>query len=134
MIRTASVAGGVSGIGAATAELLKSSGYTVIANYFGNDVDAESFHRDTGIPTHDWNVADFDATQSKIAAIAKAFGPIDILINDAGITRDNMLHKMTAEQWRSVIDVDLGGCFNTCRAVIEACASAGSAGSSTSVS
>lgn len=64
-------------------------------------------------------MADFDATQSNIAAIAKAFGPIDILINDAGITRDNMLHKMTAEQWRSVIDVDLGGCFNTCRAVIE---------------
>ncbi len=119
MIRTTLVAGGVSGIGAATAELLKSSGYTVIANYFGNDADAESFHRDTGIPTHNWNVADFDATQSNIAAIAKAFGPIDILINDAGITRDNMLHKMTAEQWRSVIDVDLGGCFNTCRAVIE---------------
>ena len=98
---------------------MKSSGYTVIANYFGNDADAASFHRDTGIPTRNWDVADFDATQSNITAIAKEFGPIDILINDAGITRDSMLHKMTAEQWRSVIDVDLGGCFNTCRAVIE---------------
>ncbi len=119
MTRTALITGGVSGIGAATAKLLKSSGYTVVANYFGNDAEAANFHRDTGIPIRNWNVADFDATQTNIAAIAKEFGPIDILINDAGITRDSTLHKMTAEQWRSVIDVDLGGCFNTCRAVIE---------------
>ncbi len=119
MTRTALVTGGVSGIGAATAKLLKNSGYTVVANYFGNDAVAASFHRDTGVPTRNWNVADFDATQSNITAIAEEFGPIDILINDAGITRDSTLHKMTAEQWRSVIDVDLGGCFNTCRAVIE---------------
>jgi acetoacetyl-CoA reductase len=119
MTRTALVTGGVSGIGAATAKLLKSSGYTVVTNYFGNDDDAKSFHRETGIPTRNWSAADFDATQTNIAAIAKVFGPIDILINNAGITRDSTLHKMTAEQWRSVIDVDLGGCFNTCRAVIE---------------
>ena len=119
MTRTALITGGVSGIGAATAKLLKSSGYTVVTNYFGNDAEAANFHRDTGIPIRNWNVADFDATQTNIAAIVKEFGPIDILINDAGITRDSTLHKMTAEQWRSVIDVDLGGCFNTCRAVIE---------------
>lgn len=119
MARTVLITGGVSGIGAATAKLLKSSGYTVIANYFGNDADAENFHRDSGIAIRNWNVADFDVTQTNIATIVKEFGPIDILINDAGITRDSTLHKMTLEQWRSVIDVDLGGCFNTCRAVIE---------------
>lgn len=119
MTRTALITGGVSGIGAATCALLKRSGYTAVANYFGNDAEAESFHRDTGIATRGWNVADFDATQANIAAIAREFGPVDILVNDAGITSDSTLHKMTPEQWRRVIDVDLGGCFNTCRAVIE---------------
>lgn len=118
MTRTALVTGGVSGIGAATARALKSAGHTVVANYFGNGGDAESFHRDTGIAVREWDVADFEATRTGIEAIAAAFGPIDIVINNAGITRDSTLHRMTPEQWRSVIDVDLGGCFNTCRAVI----------------
>lgn len=119
MARTALVSGGVSGIGAATTKLLKASGYTVIANYFGNDEEAEVFTRETGIPIHNWDVADFEATQKGVTAVAAEFGPIDILVNNAGITRDCTLHKMSYEQWRSVIDVDLGGCFNMCRAVIE---------------
>jgi acetoacetyl-CoA reductase len=118
MTRTALITGGVTGIGAATARLLKASGYNVVANFFGNDSDADIFHGETGIPVRGWDVSDFDATQKAVAAVEKELGPIDILVNNAGITRDSTLHKMTLEQWRSVIDVDLGGCFNMCHAVI----------------
>ncbi|WP_404711796.1 acetoacetyl-CoA reductase [Sphingomonas sp. MMS24-J13] len=119
MSRIALVTGGVSGIGAATAKLLQKSGYRVVANFFGNDVEAAAFAAETSIPTRSWDVADFAASQAGVAAVVQDFGPIDILVNNAGITRDSTLHKMTPEQWRSVIDVDLGGCFNMCRAVIE---------------
>lgn len=118
MARTALITGGVTGIGAATAKLLKASGYNVVANFFGNDADADTFHGETGIPVRSWDVSNFDATQKAVSAVEKEFGAVEILINNAGITRDSTLHKMTKEQWRSVIDVDLGGCFNTCRAVI----------------
>lgn len=118
MSRTALITGAVTGIGAATAKLLKASGYNVVANFFGNDADADSFHGETGIPVRGWDVSDFEASQKAVAAVEKDFGVIDILVNNAGITRDSTLHKMTYEQWRSVIDVDLGGCFNVCRAVI----------------
>ncbi|HUZ90673.1 MAG TPA: acetoacetyl-CoA reductase [Methylocella sp.] len=120
MARTAIVTGGVTGIGAATCRALKNAGYQVAATYFGNAAAAKKFRDETKIPAYEWNVADFDACQRGVAEIAKTIGPIDILINNAGITRDATLHKMTYEQWRSVIDVDLGGCFNMCRAVIEA--------------
>ncbi|MDF0543950.1 acetoacetyl-CoA reductase [Sphingobium sp. H39-3-25] len=119
MPRIALVTGGVSGIGAATAKLLKEKGYLVAANYYGNDEVAEHFVRETSIPVYSWNVADFTASQEGVAKIVSDIGPVDILVNNAGITRDGTLHKMTEEQWRSVIDVDLGGCFNMCRAVIE---------------
>ena len=119
MARTAIVTGGVTGIGAATCRALKKAGYQVAATYFGNGDDAKRFHDETGIPTYEWSVADFDACQRGVAEVTKAIGPIDILVNNAGITRDATLHKMTYEQWRSVIDVDLGGCFNMCRSVIE---------------
>ena len=119
MARTAIVTGGVTGIGAATCTALKKAGYQVAATFFGNGADAKRFHEETGIPIYEWNVAEFDACQRGTAEIARAIGPIEILVNNAGITRDATLHKMTCEQWRSVIDIDLGGCFNMCRSVIE---------------
>ncbi len=120
MGRVALVTGGVSGIGAATCLALAAAGRTVVANWYGNDADAAAFHERTGAPTFCWDVADFDACQSGVDDVARQFGPIEILINNAGITRDATLHKMTHEQWRAVIDVDLGGCFNMCHAVIGA--------------
>jgi acetoacetyl-CoA reductase len=119
MKRIALITGGVSGIGAATAKLLKGAGYLVAATYFGNDAEAEASGRETEIPAYCWNVADFEATQKGVADVTRDLGAIDILVNNAGVTRDGTLHKMTLDQWCSVIDVDLGGCFNTCRAVIE---------------
>lgn len=119
MERTAIVTGGVTGIGAATCRILREAGIRVAATYYGNGEDAAKFREETGIATYEWDVADFDACQRGVAQVAKAIGPIDILVNNAGITRDAVLHKMTLEQWRSVIEIDLGGCFNMCRAVIE---------------
>ena len=119
MARTAVVTGGVTGIGAATCKALKRAGNRVVATFYGNAPDARKFHEATGIPVHEWSVADFEACQRGVAEIVKAVAPIDILINNAGITRDATLHKMTYEQWRAVLDVDLGGCFNMCRSVIE---------------
>lgn len=119
MARTAIVTGGVTGIGAATCQALQKAGYQVAATYFGNEASATKFHEETGIPIFQWNVADFDACQHGVTQVVGAIGPIDILVNNAGVTRDATLHKMTYEQWRSVIDVDLSGCFNMCRSVIE---------------
>lgn len=119
MARTALVTGGVSGIGAATAQQLKTAGYAVAVNYFGNEADAEQFQKATGITAYAWDVSDFEASQKGVASVVAALGPIDVLVNNAGITQDGTLHKMTPAQWRSVIDVDLGGCFNVTRAVIE---------------
>jgi len=119
MARIALVTGGIRGIGAATCKALKVAGYSVVANYAANAAAAERFRNETAIPTYQWDVADFDACQRGVAQVTKEVGPVDVLVNNAGITRDATLHKMTKEQWRSVIDVDLTGCFNMCRAVIE---------------
>jgi acetoacetyl-CoA reductase len=120
MARVAIVTGGVTGIGAATCRALDDAGRTVVATWFGNPKDAERFHAKTGIAVYEWNVSDFAACQQGVDEVVKKHGPVDILVNNAGITRDAMLHKMSNEQWRSVIDVDLGGCFNMCHAVVGA--------------
>ena len=117
--RVALVSGGTSGIGAAISEALLASGYRVAANYADRHAAADAFATRTGIPVFAWNVANLDACRDGVARVQAALGPVDILVNNAGITRDVMLHKMTATQWREVIDVDLGGCFNMCRAVID---------------
>jgi len=117
--RLALVTGGTAGIGAATSEALRAAGYRVAANYGPDAEVANAFQARTGIPVFGWDVANLDACIAGVARVEEALGPIDVLVNNAGITRDAMLHKMTAAQWREVIDVDLGGCFNMCRAVIE---------------
>ena len=118
-MRVALVTGGTAGIGAATAEALLAAGYRVAANY-GSHVDtAQHFTARTGIPAYAWNVADPTACRDGVARVEAELGPVEVLVNNAGITRDAMLHKMSFEQWREVLDINLGGCFNMCRAVIE---------------
>ncbi|MEY2956214.1 MAG: acetoacetyl-CoA reductase [Gemmobacter sp.] len=112
MGKVAVVTGGSRGIGAAISLALKAAGYTVAANYAGNDEAAAAFTRETGIPTYKWSVADYDACKAGIAQIEADHGPVDILVNNAGITRDAMFHKMTPGQWREVIDTNLTGVFN----------------------
>ena len=119
MSKVALVTGGTRGIGEAISKGLKAAGYTVAANYSGNDEAAAKFKAETGIAVYKFDVGDFDATAAAIKQIETDLGPVEILINNAGITRDGFLHKMTAEQWREVIRVDLDSVFNTSRAVIE---------------
>ncbi|MGE0232133.1 MAG: SDR family NAD(P)-dependent oxidoreductase [Flavobacteriaceae bacterium] len=109
----------VTGIGAATCLALKAAGYQVVANYFGNDAEAKEFASASELPVYACDVADLDACAKGVTEVTAKHGPVDVLVNNAGITADAMLHKMTGEQWRSVIDIDLGGCFNMCRTVIE---------------
>jgi len=117
--RVALVTGGTAGIGGAISEALLAAGYRVAANHGSRHGAADAFATRTGIPVYSWNVADLEACQAGIARVEAALGPVDVLVNNAGITRDAMLHKMSAEQWRDVIDIDLSGCFNMCRSVIE---------------
>jgi acetoacetyl-CoA reductase len=116
--RVALVTGGTVGIGAAISEALLTAGYRVAANYARNTDAARHFEARTGICTYAWNVADLQACSEGLARVQTALGPVEVLINNAGITRDAMLHKMSEQQWREVVDVDLGGCFNMCRAAI----------------
>ncbi|MDP1881638.1 MAG: acetoacetyl-CoA reductase, partial [Bradyrhizobium sp.] len=117
--RTAIVTGGTRGIGAAISVALKGAGYTVAANYAGNDEAAQKFKAETGIAVYKWSVADYDACVAGIAKVEADLGPVDVLINNAGITRDGAFHKMTLEQWNAVINTNLGSLFNMTRQVIE---------------
>jgi acetoacetyl-CoA reductase len=117
MARVAVVTGGTRGIGEAISVALRDMGMTVAANYVGSEERAKAFTERTGIPAHKWNVADFDACQAAVAEIAASHGPVEVLVNNAGITRDGTLLKMTFEMWKEVIDVNLGGCFNMAKAV-----------------
>lgn len=113
MARVALVTGGSRGIGAAISKALKAQGCTVAATYAGNDDAAAAFTDETGIKTYKWNAADYDASKAGIAQVEADLGPIDIVVANAGITRDAPFHKMTPEQWREVIDTNLTGVFNT---------------------
>lgn len=119
MARVALVTGGTRGIGEVICTTLKDAGYTVIANYGGNDERAAAFSERTGIRSVKFDVSDFEACRAAVGGIEKEFGPIDILVNNAGITRDATIHKMSYEQWKEVIDTNLGSCFNMCQAVID---------------
>ena len=119
MARTALVTGGTRGIGRAISIALKDAGCSVAANYGGNDEAANAFKGDTGIPVYKFDVGDFDACKDGIAQIEADIGPIEILVNNAGITRDKPLHKMDPDQWNAVIDTNLSSAFNTTRNVID---------------
>lgn len=112
MSRVAIVTGGTRGIGAAISVALKDAGYKVAASYAGNDEKANAFKAETGISVHKWDVADYQACVDGIAAIEADLGSVDVLVNNAGITRDAMFHKMTPENWKEVIDTNLTGLFN----------------------
>tara|TARA_A100001391_G_scaffold44999_1_gene26472 strand:+ start:376 stop:1098 length:723 start_codon:yes stop_codon:yes gene_type:complete len=119
MKKTALVTGGTRGIGKSISLALKDAGYTVAANYAGNDEAARAFTEETGIPAFKWSVADADACAEGIAKIEADVGPIDILINNAGITRDGFMHKMDVEAWTAVIDTNLSSLFYMTKPVLE---------------
>lgn len=112
MGRVALVTGGSRGIGAAISTTLKDAGYTVAATYAGNDEKAAAFTAETGIKTYKWDVGDYDACKAGIAQIESDLGPVEVLVNNAGITRDAPFHKMTPQQWKEVVDTNLNGVFN----------------------
>jgi acetoacetyl-CoA reductase len=116
MKRVAIVTGGTRGIGAAISRELHAMGMTVVANYAGNAQKAQAFEAETGIRAYQWDVGDFAACQDGCARVAQEIGPVDVLVNNAGITRDGTLLKMTYEMWDEVMRVNLGGCFNMAKA------------------
>ena len=119
MSRIALVTGGTRGIGAAISKALKAAGYTVAANYGGNDDAAGKFRSNTGIAVFKWDVSSFEACSAGVKKVETEIGPVEILVNNAGITRDAMFHRMTPEQWGAVITTNLGSLFNMCRPIIE---------------
>jgi len=118
MAKVAIVTGGTRGIGAAISLALKAAGHKVAATYAGNDAAAAKFSSETGIATYKWDVADYDACVKGLAAVEADLGPVDIVVNNAGITRDAMLHKMTPQMWREVIATDLDSVFNMTQPLI----------------
>jgi acetoacetyl-CoA reductase len=119
MARVALVTGGTRGIGAAVSRALSAAGYAVAATYAGNTKAAEAFQAETGIHVHQWDIGDFDACAAGVKTVEASLGPVEILVNNAGIVRDAALHKMSKAQWDAVIRTNLDGLFNMCRQVIE---------------
>jgi acetoacetyl-CoA reductase len=119
MARVAVVTGGTRGIGAAICKALKSAGYAVAANYAGNDEAAQAFKAETGIPVYKWDVSSYQACEAGLKEVEGELGPVDVLVNNAGITRDTMFHRMKPEQWSAVINTNLNSLFNMCRPLIE---------------
>ena len=117
MAKVALVTGGQRGIGEAISEALKAAGRTVVASYAGNDAAAEAFTQRTGIPCYKFDVSDFEGCKAAVAKIEAEVGPIEILVNNAGITRDGTLKRMSREMWDAVVDTNLGSCYNMCKAV-----------------
>jgi acetoacetyl-CoA reductase len=117
MARVAVVTGGTRGIGAAISEMLKASGYKVAATYAGNEAAAEKFKAATGIAVYKFDVSDFAACQTTVAQIEKDLGPVEILVNNAGITRDGTMRRLSPDMWQQVIDTNLGSCYNMSKAV-----------------
>ena len=119
MARVAIVTGGTRGIGEAISIALRDMGMEVAANYAGNEERAREFTDRTGIKAYKWNVGDFDACQEGVRQVESDLGPVDVLVNNAGITRDATMRKMDHAKWQEVIDVNLGGCFNMAKAVFD---------------
>jgi acetoacetyl-CoA reductase len=119
MARVALVTGGTRGIGAAISLALKAQGRKVVANYASNDAAAESFSKETGIPVVKFDVSSFEACEAAISGIVAEFGPIEVLVNNAGITRDATLARMRRDMWDAVVATNLGSCFNTCKLTFE---------------
>jgi acetoacetyl-CoA reductase len=119
MSRVAVVTGGSRGIGAAISKALKAAGYKVAATYAGNDDAANAFKKESGIPVYKWDVSNTEACAAGLKQVEADLGPIEVLINNAGITRDSAFHRMTAEQWHAVINTNLNSLFNMTRPVIE---------------
>jgi acetoacetyl-CoA reductase len=117
MARVAIVTGGTRGIGEAISVSLRDMGLTVAANYAGNDERARDFTDRTGIAAFKWDVSDYDACQTGASRVAEELGPVDVLVNNAGITRDGTIMKLSYAMWKEVIDTNLGGCFNMAKAV-----------------
>jgi len=116
MARIAIVTGGTRGIGEAISLALKDRGHTVVANYAGNEEKAKKFTEETGIPAYRWDVGDHEATLAGCKQVEEEVGPIDIVVNNAGITRDGTLHRMSFDDWNDVMRINLGGCFNMAKA------------------
>src|SRR5260370_10507951 len=119
MARVAVVTGGTRGIGRAISSALKDAGYNVAANYGHDDAAANAFSNETGIPVYKFDVSDFNACVEGVKAIEAQLGPVEVVVNNAGITRDSTIHRMTFEHWNAVIQTNLASCFNMSRAVIE---------------
>src|SRR5215212_1799767 len=119
MARVAVVTGGTRGIGEAISKALKAAGYKVAANYAGNEEAAQKFKAETGIPIYKWAVSSYQSCADGLKKVETELGPVEILVNNAGITRDTMFHRMAPEQWGEVINTNLSSLFNMCRPVIE---------------